>query len=187
MIMTVNTSCTSKEKDYSNWEIAVATVTKLWAVDGGNVTYVYYVNSKQYKRATEVPSGTIYYDRFLILYNPDNPSESEMANPTPFFHESDSVRITEGEITNKKAPVRKYKDKFSVYFGYKYYVNGAKHKRDQHRIFCEKPSFELKKGDKYKVIYDINNPQRSVMILGNSIRYIIWNLPCEKQFEISYP
>jgi|GEM_PF-3722859 len=94
-------SCASKKPDYSGWKATIGYVYKMWEVDGTEVSYRYKVNGVTYSEFAGVPYGTIYYDRFIILYNPDNPSESILGCSDPYFYPGDSVSFAEGEIKGK--------------------------------------------------------------------------------------
>jgi len=177
-----------KKKDYSNWKVTVARVYKIWEFDGSEITYEYWVNGMRYQNGGSSPSGTIYGDLFLILYNPKNPTDCIMNTSTPYFLENDNVDFADGEIIGEhRISADKYKDKSYYYFRFKYYVNGKKYEKDQDITFCGEPVFKLENGMKIKVKYDVNIPQRSVLIFEGLNMYIVRDIPCEFQDKLVLP
>lgn len=173
VLLILNYSCMSKEKDYSDWEIGIARVSKLWEIDGSEISYEYYVAGTRYTNYIGAPIGTIFGDRFLILYNPQKPSQSIIGDPTPYFNEKDSLLTTEGKIVSTNVSIKEYKDKYTLYFRYEYYVDGNKHTRDQNTTYCVKPDNEISKGMKFRVKYVANNPQSSIMLIKDSAINVI--------------
>ncbi len=182
-LMMICASSACKEKNYSNWKLTVARVYKIWEIDGSEVSYEYIVDGNRYTGCELVPPGAIYGDKYLILYNPVKPNECIIGDSTPFFFADDSVGYTEGEIIGDVS-TGMYKNKQTVYLGFKYSVNGRKYERDQSTVFCAKPEFEIKKGMKFKVKYALNNPQSSLMLLFDSNMNVVRYLPCEDQHNI---
>lgn len=180
-IMTCTLSC--KEPDYTKWEISIAYVDKMWEFDGSEVGYEFRAKNRIYRNSSQVPPGTIYGDRFIVLYNPENPSQSILACNTPLFISDERIKYTEGEITTRNNITPSiYKDKKSFYFSYKYYVDGKQYTRTQNTYFCKDVSPTcLKNGMKFKVKYTTNNPQSSLMMLDEDNMYTFSKIPCELQ------
>lgn len=122
----------------------------------------------------------------MILYNPKNPSQSILNTSTPYFYDDEDVGYTSGEILSKnKLKVYKYKDKHYYYFSFRYSVLGVQYTRYQDFTFCGENNIRIEKGMKFKVKYSIINPQRAVMLFDGANMYLVRDIPCDQQDEIT--
>jgi hypothetical protein len=99
-------------------------------------------------------------EKFIVIYEKNNPTIFQIDEYSPIFVEDESVNSIVGEVTDLVTF-----GKNSVTF--QYVVEGMEYTKFQ---LYNESIFNPKKGDKYKVNYWLENPQRAIIYLDKPIK-----------------
>lgn len=157
--------------DDSNWKETYATLYR-YGYGRGSVSMVYYwVDGKRYEVNSYFDAnGKAIGDKYLIKYNPDNPKQIKEYIWYVSFLTTEKTEETVGmveDIWSKNIEFGRVKRNG---ISFVYTVNGKKYERTQYLQPDYKEKYpNLSKGQKYKVLYWVENPQRAVLYLDNLI------------------
>lgn len=173
-----------REVDVSTWKVAVGTVDQLFSPDGSDMALSYSVNGVSFSDGGEALQGTVYGDKYLVMYNPNNPSECIINTTSPFFYKHENLAWTKGKIVGNVRSKKK-RDKVGQFFEYEYIVDGMQYRREQQYITCGLPKVVLKKKMEFVVKYSNDFPARAVMVIDSTNSYIFFELPCAEHSKLN--
>ncbi len=170
----------------SNWKVAVGTVDRMYAPDGSDMALTYVVNEISYSNGGDALQGTVYGDKYLLLYNPEDPSESVINTTSPFFYKNENLARAKGHIVGHVWSKKK-RDKEVQFFEYEYVVDGVRYRREQDYLTCGHPKVILKKKMEFLVKYSIDFPERAAMVIDSENSYIFFELSCAEHSRLNIP
>ena len=173
-----------REKDVSTWNLAVGKVDRLYSPDGSDMVLTYWVNGISLSEGGECLQGTTYGDKYLILYNPNTPSECIINTTSPFFYKNENLATTKGQIVGRVRSKKK-RDKEGQFFQYEYLVDGMRYRREQQYLTCSQPKTILKKEMEFVVKYSVDFPARAVMLIDSTNPYIFLELACAEHSKLN--
>ena len=152
--------------DDSNW---IKTYAVLYYIGYGKSStnrLAYWVDGKRFDYHSSAYSAMIPGEKFEIKYNPDAPKEIKEYTWNPVFLTSEITLECIGEI---KRLFYFKKERYAIAFHYKVGNKVFKREQDLPPNYLEQyPS--ISEGQKYKVIYWAENPERSVMYINKPIK-----------------
>ncbi|MBL7690808.1 MAG: hypothetical protein JNM41_04385 [Flavipsychrobacter sp.] len=166
-----------RKQDVSAWNVAVGTVDRLYSPDGSEMALTYVVNGVSFSDGGGALQGTTYGDKYLVLYNPNNPSECIINASSPFFYKNENLAKTKGQIVGRVRSKKK-RDKEGQFFEYEYLVDGVRYRREQQYLTCGRPNSILKREMEFLVKYSIEFPERAVMVVDSVNSYVFFELSC---------
>lgn len=124
----------------------------------------YIVDGKNYSsRFYRPPYGRTEVESYLIKYNPEDPSHSEVVYSCPVFLTQEITSTTAGHIEKI----------FNIYIGsikavrYSYIVDGVTYQREQELPLDFETKYpNLKAGETFTVRYLSTNPKRAILVIG---------------------
>lgn len=136
-----------------------------------SLTYV--VEGVSFSDRGEALQGTTYGDKYLVLYNTNNPSECVINTTLPFFYKNEKLGRTKGQIVGR---VRSRKEgKQGQIFEYQYIVDGIRCRREQQYITCGQSKTILRKGMEFVVKYSIDVPEKAIMVIDSTNVHVFLN------------
>lgn len=167
------------------WENRLETIGIVYEIKNQPETvirYQFYVDGEKYTRGYVFLNESIKWvvegSKFMIAYNPKNPNENHILLHEPRFSENDEVGFTDAEIQgiNGKGLIVVYKVPFFGNFellelGISYNVAGNLYKNVTCYVLNDKSYNieEIKRIRNFKVMYWVNNPWRSIILLDEPV------------------
>lgn len=157
--------------DDSNWKETYATLYRYGYGRGAVSMIFYWVDRQRYEvNGSFSVQGKVIGDKYLIKYNPDNPKQIKEYTWNVGFLKTEKTVETVGIINSISSTNLIFERDKDMQIVFTYTVNGKEYQRSQDLQPDYKEKFpNLSKGQKYKVLYWVENPQRAVLYLDNLI------------------
>jgi hypothetical protein len=129
------------------------------ATRGSDAEIIYYVEGKEYVTKTLNDEGMAKGDRYILIFEKENPQKCEVLLERPVFLNGEEVRESEG-IIKKVSKIAK------DFVRYEYIIEGKTYSRTQ----LLSKEFKPIVGQKYVVYYWVENPQRAIIYLDKLLQ-----------------